>query len=186
MFPARKGQEEAPIELLIGVTILTFVLIVGFYTYNNLCGQQYEQKVRSSLSNLARNLELVYQSSGSTSLNVRVDFSAVGSCSGKVEKIVLTSGLEETCLRQTGSNDCLLLVAATRASSAGQLEPTLASEAVKISRDTLVSYEPRQQTAVDCSTGQQDDLGSALCSWQPLEYNFQVSKTDKGIEIKQL
>jgi hypothetical protein len=113
----RKGQEEAPIELLIGVTILTFVLIIGFYTYQSLCSSQFEQVLKASFSKLSRGIELVYLGSVGTSQISQVDFSVPGACGGNVQSIRLLAGHPSTCQAQTGKNNCLQLIAVTQATT---------------------------------------------------------------------
>ncbi len=132
----QKGQEEAPVELLIGVTILTFVLIIGFYTYQNLCSNQFEQVLKASFSKFSRDMELVYLGSVGTSQVTQVDFSVPGACGGNVKSVKLISGLSSTCRAQTGKDDCLQLIAVT--SSTNQGAGILVSEVIDIPPTTNV------------------------------------------------
>ena len=74
----KKGQEEAPIELLIGVTVLAFVLAIGLYTYQNLASQEYRQKLEASFSKFAGDLETIYRGGLHTSTTVDFDLSPPG------------------------------------------------------------------------------------------------------------
>ena len=105
---SKKGQEEAPIELLIGVAILAFVLVIGFYTYENSCSAQSEQKFRASLSYFARELESVYQGSVGTKKTITVDFTQEGCSNMKLESIRLFDANSQTCLNAFGRDSCLM------------------------------------------------------------------------------
>lgn len=120
-----KGQEEAPIELLIGVAILAFVLIIGFYAYQNVCTSQYEQGMKAAVSTFARNLELVYLGSVGTAQITQVDFSVPSACSANVESIKMLKGSTATCNAQTGKPSCLAFIVVTA--------PTQTSKGILIS-----------------------------------------------------
>ena len=137
----KKGQEEAPIELLIAVTILTFVLIIGFYTYENTCRAQFEQKMRASLSKFASDLELVYQGAQGTSRLVEVDFSPIG-CPGSISDIRLVAGTPDLCLAQLGIQECLLIVVTTPDQEITFIQP------VNIPTDVTIKYIDRMRTPI--------------------------------------
>ena len=106
-----KGQEAAPIELLLGVIILSFVIIIAYYTYNNVCASQYTEKVRSTVSDFARTLEAVYQGGVGTSQFATLDFAqSWEQCSASVEYVSLVKGSAESCKAYTGFEDCLQLM----------------------------------------------------------------------------
>lgn len=128
----KKGQEEAPIELLIGVSILTFVLIIGFYAYQNICVSQYEQSMKASISKFARDLELVYLGSVETVQITQVDFSIPMACGGNVESIKMLKGNPGTCRAQTGKDDCLALIVVTSEDPSTGTKGILVSEVLDI------------------------------------------------------
>lgn len=137
----KKGQEEAPIELLIAVTILTFVLIIGFYTYENTCRAQFEQKMRASLSKFASDLELVYQGAQGTSRLVEVDFLPIG-CPGSISDIRLVAGTTNLCLAQLGIPDCLFIVVTTPDKEITFIQP------INIPTDVTINYIDNMRTPI--------------------------------------
>ncbi len=109
-----KGQESMPIELLLGVTILTFVMIIGFYSYRQVCMTQYDEKVATGLNNLARTIEQAYRGGVGTSPPVVImDLSPPAGCNVNFESVRLVSGTKEACQRNTGKNYCVMAVAIT-------------------------------------------------------------------------
>lgn len=148
-----RGQEEAPIELLIGVTILTFVIIIGMYVFNSSCATQQEQKMRASFSKFARDLELVYFGATGTTQITRLDFTQASGCADyAIDSIRITKGPAETCKSQLGRPDCLVLSAI----SAGQYDPgtgsmapkeTLLVEVLDISSSTRIKNQVISATA---------------------------------------
>ena len=191
----RKGQEEAPIELLIGVTILTFVVIIGFYTYQNMCSSTYDQKLRSSLSSFARAIEGVYQGGISDTQQVRIDFGEIG-CASKIESIRMMQGSIDTCQSQLAKDDCLQLLALRRE---GTRVAPVAVEVLSIPSSVTVRLigGPSGCPAADQVTGdinlndidfnrwKDDDY--ARCGWIPQQYSFKIKKVSSSeIEITQL
>ena len=136
----RKGQEEAPIELLIAVTVLTFVLIIGFFTYQNMCSSQFEQKMRASVSTFARQIEQVYRSGIGTAQPVELDFTPIGCPQSEVESVRLISGLdseyEPICISYTGDKSCLILVVKIKDKTIG--EEIFIMDPLKVPAETKV------------------------------------------------
>ena len=182
----KKGQEEAPIELLLGVTILTFVIVLGFYVYENLSGSLYEQKMRDSLSTFARNLELVYQGGEGTSKIVEVDFSGTGG-STNVNSIRLLQGLESTCERNIGKKECLQLMAVTVDTSGSHpfmIEILNIPSQVHIILLNAPSNCPNLND-LDANTWKQSAYSE--CGWKAMTYSFKITKTAANeIYIEQL
>lgn len=178
----RKGQEEAPIELLLGVTILTFVVILGFYTYQNMCVSLYEQKLKESLSTFARNLELVYQGGEQNSKVVSVDFTESG-CSIGIQSIRLFGGTFTAC-RKIGKEDCLELVAVKK-DSEGNTYPFV-TEVLNIPPDVAITLTNPH----DCSAVDEDNIGGSVTSsycWSATTYTFQIRKISAAeMELKEL
>jgi hypothetical protein len=185
----RKGQEEAPIELLLAVTLLTFVIILGFYVYENLSGSLYEQKLKDSLSTFARSLELVYQGGAGTTKIVHVDFSEVGT-GGKLESVRLIQGSQSTCFSKLGKNDCLELIAVARDPS-GRLSP-LWIEMLNIPSTVTVSFKNAPEACKnsnlnDISNDEWDSSDYAACGWAAKSYSFKITKVSSNqIELEQL
>jgi len=170
----RKGQEEAPIELLLGVTILTFVVILGFYTYQNMCVSLYEQKLKESLSSFARNLELVYQGGEQNSKVVSVDFTESG-CSIGIQSIRLYGGTFTAC-RKIGKEDCLELVAIKKDAN-GDTYPFV-TEVLNIPPDARIFLS----SSSTCTEIEEDTLGGSISTsyssycWRATTYTFQIKK----------
>jgi len=185
----RKGQEEGPIELLLAVTLMTFVIIIGFYTYQNLSGSVSEQKLKDSLSSFARSLELVYQGGQGTSKLVQVDFSSMGG-SPTIESIRLTQGTQSVCMKNLGKEDCLQLIAVTK-SQTGKSTPFLV-EMLNIPPTVTISFV---NAPVSCAEKELNKIASDLwddptfadCGWLAKSYSFTITKNDaNSIEIEQL
>jgi hypothetical protein len=178
----KKGQEEAPIELLLAVTILTFVIILGFYTYQSLCGAQYEQKLKASFHKFATELENVYKSGIGSSTPVVVDFSEIG-CPAKIQAIRLIQGIKSQCLSSVGKSDCLELVApiVERSSTTPSF---LISETVDIPSTTTVQLigasSECEHTDLNKHDGSKDiiftDSTYTSCGWGAREYTFRITK----------
>lgn len=178
----QKGQEEAPIELLIGVVILTFVMIIGFYTYQNLCSNQFEQVLKASFSKFSRDIELVYLGSTGTSQISQIDFSVPGACGGNVQSIKLLAGIPSTCRAQTGKDDCLELIAVTQSTttSAG----LLVSEVIDVPTSVRVYNElnPACTTSLnDIGYSSNWDSDSFQACWFRLQaYTVRITKKSQN------
>ncbi len=134
-----KGQEEAPIELLIGVTVLTFVIIISMTVFNTTCATQQEQKLKASFSKFARDLELVYFGAVGSSQIARLDFTQMSGCAEyEVESIRITKGPGATCRAQLGKDDCLVLTAVSKPTELYGPRGTVLLEVLDISADTNI------------------------------------------------
>ena len=108
----KKGQESAPIEVLIGVTILTFVLIIAMGIFQNSCSSQYEQKLNAGFSKFARDLEFVYMGATGTSISTTLDLSVPEGCASiHLQSIKLVQGQSATCRARLGKDSCMVLIA---------------------------------------------------------------------------
>ncbi len=105
---SRKGQEAAPIELMIGVTVLAFVLVIAYYVYSNAAASQCVEKIRASSAQLARTIEEVAQQGPGTTRYVTVGFSCQ-SQNVKVSYITIAEGPDQTCQRMAGASRCYML-----------------------------------------------------------------------------
>lgn len=196
----RKGQEEAPIELLIGVTILTFVVIIGFYTYQNMCSSTYDIKLKASLNFFASRINDAYQGGISTSLEAPVDFGEIG-CASKIESIRMMQGSTDTCQSQVAKDDCLQLLALRRE---GTRVVPVAVAVLKVPSSVTVrlidgppSCPVADQTTHDIEFNDIDyedsqgnptwiDSSYSSCGWTPRQYNFKIKKVSSSlIEITQ-
>ena len=196
-----RGQEEAPIEILIGVTILTFVLIIGFFTFQNTCAAQYEQKVRASVTLFANTLESVYGGGADASLPAQLDFSDSSSCHGSISDVRILRLNQDTCKKSVGLNsECYGVVVATTSFSTGATGNTLKERAISlveplaIPASVKLTYQRRGicLVAEDFSTGDYtiEDVNRLLdveaptsqCSgWALRLYNLRI--THKGNEV---
>lgn len=185
----RKGQEGAPIELLIGVTILTFVMIIGLFSFRNVCSSNYEQSLRASTSLFARTMEIAYLGSLDSSQIVDLDFSAPQGCSSDVESVRMLKGLLATCMAQTGQSDCLELVVVVRDKQGNY--GVLISEVLNIPSSTLVLYTP-PTTSCPVVNAYGDIVFSSIsgdtwnneiykeCGWKPVSYKLKITKTKQN------
>jgi hypothetical protein len=173
----RKGQEEAPIELLLGVTILTFVVILGFYTYQNLCASMYNTKMLSSLKEFANAIEGAYHGSVDSPVVAHVDFSGSG-CTVALQSIKLIQGPSSACMKALAKSDCSELVALTKSSS------TLTTYMVDVPSSVSVSIK-KSSTCVHLNgmnVAAATDPALKECGWTAQEYVFTITK-DSSNEI---
>jgi hypothetical protein len=174
----RRGQEEAPIELLIAVTVLTFVLIIGFYAYNNACSAQFEQKMRSSISAFARALEQIYQGGVGTSYPVVIDFSSIGCASGDIDTVRLVTGDPQFCEVRLGMSDCLML--AVRIKEQKLEDQLFVAEAVNIPSTVDVNYDDQESVLChlsDFTAGTDFEITDPHCGWKLERYLLTLKKT---------
>lgn len=178
-----EGQVNAPVQLLLGVTILSFVLIIGFFTYERMSRNQYEQKVKASLSKLARNMELVFQGGQGTSKTVNVDFSPPSGANMNVESIRIIPGTKQTCKRNTGRDNCLELVVIQ--SQGPESKDILTIEVLDIPSVgmTVEKKGPKGEETCDVTGIESDDWSAdwgsdelAKCAWLPSRYSVKITK----------
>ena len=107
-----KGQESMPVELLLGVTILTFVVTIGFYSYRQVCATQYDHKVRAGLDRLSRVMEQAYQGGvGTRPPAITLDTSVPPGCEVGFESVRLVDGPSDACEANIGKEECIMAVA---------------------------------------------------------------------------
>jgi len=175
----RKGQEEAPIELLLGVTILTFVVILGFYTYQNLCTSMYTTKLTSSLKTFAGALEEVYHGPIDSPKSVPVDFSGSG-CSVEIQSIKIIKGPSSACMKALAKSDCSELVALTKD------QATLMTYMVDVPSFVSINIGKSALCTGLNSMAYSDALNPTYknCSWNAVQYRFTITKVSANqIEI---
>ena len=153
----RKGQEEAPIELLIAVTLLTFVIVIGFSVYQNMCRNQFEQKVKSSIHSLVSTIESVYRGSIGSSQSLFVDFS-VEAC-GKLDAIRFFSDAKLTCNKQVGYSDCIVIAATIWNKDDKSNREILMSEAMNVPNSVRIYYDDPKLGEIDACGSQADFWG---------------------------
>lgn len=108
----KRAQESAPVEVLIGVTILAFVLIIAMNIFQSTCNSQYEQKLNAGFSKFARDLEFVYMGSVGTSLTSYVDLSPPNNCGNvRIGSIKILKGSAGICKAHLGKEDCMIIIA---------------------------------------------------------------------------
>lgn len=149
MAAMQRGQEEAPIELLIGVVILTFVIIIGFYTYQNMCASQFEQKMKASLAKFANDLETLNMGYTGTVITSELDFLPIG-CAGEVDSVRLFRGTSDMCMSHTNYDDCLVLVLVARTEGKGGT--IIIAEPLNIRTSTTIVHERVAIAPGDCIT----------------------------------
>ena len=171
----RKGQEEAPIELLLAVTLLTFVIIIGLYTYQNMCTAMYEDKLKSSLSTFAGKLTTIYQGGVGTADMVSLDLSESG-CSLKIESVRLLEGLDDSCRKEYGRTDCMEMIVVTKDSSGSSI---LMKQMIDIPYSVTVKFDNALQECEDLNNipfTSWTDAGYAKCGWEAKTYSLWIKK----------
>lgn len=183
-----KGQESMPIELLLGVTILTFVLIIGFYSYRQVCSTQYDEKVKAGLNSLARTIEQVYQGGvGTSPPAITIDTSVPSGCDVNFESVRIVEGSKDACQSKTGKEECLVAVA-TAISEEGDRYITSRAyidipSSMKVSMKGLSSYCGNKNIEGIYQEGNLDNY----CGWETGIFSLKITKVQKNeIEIKDL
>ncbi|MFH0986422.1 MAG: hypothetical protein V1911_00065 [Candidatus Micrarchaeota archaeon] len=194
----RKAQEEAPVELLIGVTILTFVMIIGAYMINTATVSQEELKIRASLNTLARDIEFIYfGTTGSTKIS-EVDFTSKNT-ENPIESIRIVVGLDSTCNSQIGKPNCMeLVVVANLKTSSPDSKDAMLREYLRVDTDTKIyiaglfhcdptaAMTETEHNLVDEETGSWGDPDNA-CWFRTNAYTLKITKKEHdAIEIKVL
>lgn len=181
---SNRAQVSSPIQLLLGVTIMSFVLVIGFFTYEKMAKNQYEQKIKASMSKLARNVELVHHGGIGTTKTINVDFSPTKGSKLNLESIRVLPGTTETCKRQTGMGNCLELIAIQ--SLEGEKVGILTIEALDV--PSTINLEKKSPEGKECDkslaydqwNSQWNTNESQKCGWLPKKYSVTVQKKSAG------
>ena len=187
-----RGQEEAPIELLIGVTVLTFVLIIGMYVFNNSCSTQQEQKLKASFSTFASDLDYVYFGAQSTSRISRFDFSKMEGCgSYSIDSVRIMQGTSATCLKQIGKSSCLILIAVQKRTINGATSNyPLLQEVLNIPQNVKIVNKLSSSCGVDLNTIAYSDLNANAypnCVFGSNYYTVKITKVSSDeIDLENL
>ena len=180
----KKAQESAPIEVLIGVTILTFVLIIAMHLFQNSCSSQYEQKLDAGFSKFARDLEFTYMGAVGTSMSTSLDLTTPQGCNSvHIKSIVLKQGSPATCKARLGKPSCMILSALLVPDnpSASSTNLFLTTEVVDIPSDITVSNYVGGCKGKDLNGGNSiDDLINDNCTFMPTYYSFTLNKTSSN------
>ena len=86
------------------------VMVIGFYTYENMSTTQYDMKIKASLTKFANDLETVYAGGKGGSMISALDFSPMGA-GGDISHIEFTSGTAQFCLKEVATPDCYVISA---------------------------------------------------------------------------
>lgn len=190
-----KAQESMPIQLLLGVTILTFVITIGFYSYRQACATQYDHRVRAGLDRLRSEIEFVYRGGvGTTSPKITLDTTVPPGCDIGFESVRLLDGPKDQCEANIGKEDCVMIVAVTvdehgnrHVSSRSYVDVPGGTDGVTIDMEGF-----GQQDCHDYSYGEifeDDDAepGEDYCGWGTGKFTLQViRKSEDTILIEQL
>lgn len=183
-----KGQESMPVELLLGVTILTFVVTIGFYSYRQVCATQYDHKVRAGLDRLSRVMEQAYQGGeGTRPPAITLDTSVLPGCDVGFESIRLVDGPPDACEDNIGKRDCIMAVAV----SVDQRENRYiaARSYIDIPEGITVDMEDIGSCREDDHTDIYDEEFNSNedCGWGKGTFSVQVTKESSDrIVIKRL
>jgi len=176
-----KGQESMPVELLLGVTILTFVVTIGFYSYRQVCATQYDHKVRASLDRLSRVMEQAYQGGvGTRPPAITLDTSVPPGCEVGFESVRLVDGPSDACEANIGKEECIMAVAVSVDQRGDRY--VAARSYIDIPRDIMVEME--DMGGVNCRvaddyTDVYDEEGfdsDDHCGWGQGTFSVQVTK----------
>jgi hypothetical protein len=171
----RKGQEEAPIELLLAVTLLTFVIIIGLYTYQNMCASLYQDKLKTSLSTFAGKLTTIYQGGVGTADTISLDLSESG-CSLKIDSVRLLQGLPDSCRREYGRADCMEMVVVTKDQSGPSI---LMKQMIDVPYSVTIRFENGLAACENLNTILFDEWSRSTyvdCGWKAKAYSLWVKK----------
>ncbi len=183
-----KAQESMPIQLLLGVTILTFVLTIGIYSYRQVCATQYDQKVSSGLNELGSAIEQAYRGGvGTTPPSITIDTSVPAGCDVGFESIRIMDGPSDACRSNLGKEQCVMAVAVSLDDRGNRY---ISSRVFIDIGDTNIDMEGVDDNCreMDLEEAYEDPFDDEeFCGWQTGTFSVQVTKEDEdSIKIKHL
>jgi len=152
-----QAQVSAPIELLVSVIILAMVLVIGTYTYSNMCINQYNQKIKASLTKFSNDMATVYGGSTGTQIISELDFTTMGCGKGEITGIHFMEGTDNYCLTNLGTPSCYTLVAVGKGIQSG------VERAVVIT--TMPLRVPYEASIYHTRAGEFDDVNTGAGSY---------------------
>ncbi len=178
----KRAQESAPIEVLIGVTILTFVLLIAMNLFQNSCSSQYEQKLDATFAKFARDLEFVYMGAPGTSLSTTLDLSTPQGCNSvHIKAITLSTGSPGTCKAKLGKSECMILSALLVPDNPNMASTNLflTTEVVDIPSNIVV-YDKLTGCNKDINGLSIDDVINDNCTFMPTFYSLTLTKQNSN------
>ncbi len=179
----KKGQESMPIQLLLGVTILTFVLVIGFYSYKQVCASQYEQKVKAGLNNLARTMEQAYQGGiGTSPPSITIDTQAPSGCGVNLESVRIVDGTATACEEGIGKKECAIAVAVARTDEGTMVT---AKSFIDIPGGVSITMKREGSTIGRCTDQPLEDIyegsfdSTEDCGWTEGIFHLKIKKESK-------
>jgi len=182
----KQAQVSAPIELLIGVIMLTMVLIIAFYTYEQMKASHHEQKIKASIAMFANKLEEVY--GGSPGTKKVISFDLLPPEGGTtVEFIRFAQGTPNYCSKFAGPDSCYVLITVINVVIENRLSKEITfAQALKIPTDVTIEHK-KLGLNMECFSTNSDDFrdmmpvyGFQECfTWKPQIYTLAIEKVDK-------
>ena len=119
MFGSR-GQTEAPFQLLIAAVMLSMVIPISFYLFQQYQVWSSKERVQNNMNELARDLETV-ANLGEGEKYININFEVYSGPQFSLDHFVLSSPTEDDCMMGCHTPHCLLLSAYSRKSTTDSL-----------------------------------------------------------------
>ncbi len=112
MIYGSKGQTEAPFQLLIAAVMLSMVIPISFYLFQQYQVWSSKERVQNNMEELARELETV-ANLGSGEKYISVDLNVYSGPHFSVDYFTLDSPGSDMCMRSCHTPNCIILRAHT-------------------------------------------------------------------------
>ena len=103
-----RGQTEAPFQLLIAAVMLSMLLPIAFYLFQQYQVWESQERVKNNMETLARELETV-ANLGEGQKYIDVDLSVYGGPNFRVDNFSLYYPSQSTCMYGCHTPHCMLL-----------------------------------------------------------------------------
>ncbi len=103
-----KGQTEAPFQLLIAAVMLSMVLPISFYLFQQFQVWESQERVKNNMETLARELETV-ANLGEGEKYISVDLSVYGGPNFRIDGFDLYKPSQDICMTACHTPHCMLL-----------------------------------------------------------------------------
>ena len=104
-FIGRKGQSEAPFQLLIAAVMLSMLLPIVFYLFNQYQVWESQERVRNNMETLARELETV-ANLGEGQKYIDVDLNVYGGADFRVDNFTIYNPGQDVCMLKCHTPHC--------------------------------------------------------------------------------
>ena len=174
-----RGQEEAPFSLLLAVAMMSMVIPIAAYMFQNFQGWECEQRLTNSLESFARELELASTLGGGRRI-VDVDLSLYACPGVRVDNFTIEFPGASRCQDMCHDPNCRIINAIYMDfdDEGNPTEPSIATPPVCVRIPVSVTF-----TTTGCTGADESDLGTEL---PPGYYRLSLTKQGREVRICQM